>query len=360
MFVSSKRYGYKIQSYKPKNSKDIIYYACFKVKGRMIRKKIGRKSEGVTEKKAFEIRNSMLSELKHGVDITQNEKITLKELAGIYFENYRLYNTSNEKTKLFFNKHIAPILGDLPIIAIKDKDVRNLQEEKLNLGLSQGSIDQIVKLIKRLINFAVRKGIIPYSPLKDIKLFNPDNKRLRYLTKREIDILLESVKEDEIANLFTLIALSTGARAESILLIQKKDIDFERGSIIVKDLKRNNRYVVYLNETAKEAVYKKAQNLGLNDYIVSKSGEKISYSTLYKKMQKHFEQFNSGLEKEDRKSKVVLHTLRHTFASHLAIKGVPIQDIQCLLNHQDIKMTLRYAKLAPESSKVYISNLYKS
>ena len=61
--------------------------------------------------------------------------------------------------------------------------------------------------------------------------------------------------------------------------------------------------------------------------------------------------FNCGIDGDDRKNKVVIHTLRHTFASHLAINGTPIFTIQKLMNHKDIKMTLRYAKLSPDSGR---------
>ena len=67
--------------------------------------------------------------------------------------------------------------------------------------------------------------------------------------------------------------------------------------------------------------------------------------------------FNSEFDDNDRKSKVVFHTLRHTFASHLAINGTPIFTIQKLMNHRDIKMTLRYAKLSPESGREAVDYL---
>ena len=60
----------------------------------------------------------------------------------------------------------------------------------------------------------------------------------------------------------------------------------------------------------------------------------------------------------DRKNRVVFHTLRHTFASHLAINGTPIFTIQKLMNHKDITMTMRYAKLAPDSGREAIENLF--
>jgi len=65
------------------------------------------------------------------------------------------------------------------------------------------------------------------------------------------------------------------------------------------------------------------------------------------------------LDKDDRKNKTVVHTLRHTFASHLAINSTPIYTIQKLLNHKDITKTMRYAKLAPDSGREFVNGLYK-
>ncbi len=83
-----------------------------------------------------------------------------------------------------------------------------------------------------------------------------------------------------------------------------------------------------------------------------------STPTMQKRVNVHLEQFNKKIKPDDRKNKVVLHTLRHTFASHLAIKGTPIFTIQKLMNHSDIKMTMRYAKLAPDSGRDFVEKLF--
>jgi len=59
--------------------------------------------------------------------------------------------------------------------------------------------------------------------------------------------------------------------------------------------------------------------------------------------------FNDGVG--DERHKVVFHTLRHTYASWLAIDGVPLYTISKLMGHTTITMTQRYAHLCPDSNR---------
>ncbi len=53
------------------------------------------------------------------------------------------------------------------------------------------------------------------------------------------------------------------------------------------------------------------------------------------------------------------HTLRHTFASHLIMQGIDLTNVKVLMGHKDIKMTLRYAHLAPGHTSKAVNVLDK-
>ena len=63
--------------------------------------------------------------------------------------------------------------------------------------------------------------------------------------------------------------------------------------------------------------------------------------------------FNDGIT--DSRDKVVFHTLRHTFASWLAIQGTPIYTIKELMGHKTLAMTERYSHLIPDAKREYES-----
>lgn len=66
--------------------------------------------------------------------------------------------------------------------------------------------------------------------------------------------------------------------------------------------------------------------------------------------------FYSALEKAEIED-FRFHDLRHTFSSHLMMKGASLKEVQELLGHKDIKMTMRYAHLSQENKRKAINLL---
>ena len=63
------------------------------------------------------------------------------------------------------------------------------------------------------------------------------------------------------------------------------------------------------------------------------------------------------MERAHIKKHIRPHDLRHTFASHLVMKGVDLRTVAKLLGHRDIRVTMRYAHLAPEHLRSAVSVL---
>ena len=172
----------------------------------------------------------------------------------------------------------------------------------------------------------------------------------------EVETLKDSIKDNLMLLLFVELSLSTGWRLETINTISKKDINFNTQTIQLKNHKSNNSYHGFISNSLLPLLTQRYQKLkNPNDIIVPLNSRKIQrlLQPLLNKL------FNQGLDSKDAKNRVVIHTLRHTFASHLAIKGTPIFTIMKLLDHKDIKETLRYAKLSPDNGLEAVKELWK-
>lgn len=325
-------------------------------------KTIGKYSQGIRINYCKQIRNEILTKLRLGeepptIAKTKKKKITiLNDFAEVYFKEKETEVKDIEKIKRSYQIHIQPFLGNKFVDEITSDDIKELQKFKRKV-LAERTINALIQIIGAIFNVAIQKEIFKgNNPVnKNVKRVNVDNRRERFLSLDEIKILLNEIKHVEYLYIFVLLSLQTGGRMGTILSITKKDIKLESNSVQLKDHKNNSTYLGFYNEELKYLLQKRIDRLKINDPIIDR-GQQVIQDRLTKIYNKFF---NQGLKKDDRKNRVVTHTLRHTFASHLAINGTPIYTIQKLMNHKDITMTLRYAKLAPDSGKDMVLGLYK-
>ena len=340
---------------------DKTYYIRYKDNdNKVVELKIGKYSEGIREAYCNTKRNEIVTKLRNGEEAPSTAKrkkrviLSIDTVANNYF---------NEKTKIdrtlkaYYVNHVFPFFKDYDFENITNTEIikftRVLQSKKsIKTGddLSPKTINTILNVLKSIIKYAIKNDLIKNDFSKYINLLNVDNARERFLTKDEISTLFANTKDDETLFLYFKLALNTGARLSTLQNIYKKDIDFTHSLLALKDFKNNSTYKTFLNEELLRLLNKRVEGLNPN--------EKIFVSNPERRMRQILDDlFNVGIDKNDRKNKVVFHTLRHTFASHLAINGVPIFTIQKLMNHKEIKMTLRYAKLSPDSGREALINL---
>ena len=221
------------------------------------------------------------------------------------------------------------------------KNIKETVSSRTGRKLSQSRTNAIMGIIRTIFNYAIKQKLISHLSPFDIEIKKPDNKRERFLELVEIELLRKELacKGDFALELFVELALCTGARLDGILNIKKKDISLSNMSVNITDFKsknpENKRYTGFLSDEALVLINKIYTKISPNDTLVDKP-----YATLQNVLQHLLNKlFNDGLAPEDSANRVVIHTLRHTFASHLAIAGTPILTIKKLMNHSDINHT---------------------
>lgn len=362
-FIKSKKYVGVV--YKVLKNDDRSYYITYKFNDKFTRIHIGKKSEGITEVFCHQKRNDAINQTKFGNDDpivkTKRQIITFDSITQRYLEYNEIHSKDYTNHLSRYTNHIKPYLGEKSIFDISVDDILQIQKDKLK-KLAPKTVNHIIQLINTIYNYNIKnKYIKAENPVSNIKKLQANNERLRYLDKEDIAKLIETIKNDEQLLLFVKLALQTGGRANTIVNIQKKDIDLTNKIISLQDYKNNSFYRGFFGDDVFELLKNRVDKLKSNDYILLYHTAESNIQTyITKKLQPILNVlFNTDLDIKDRQNRVVIHSLRHTFASHLAINGTPIFTIQKLMNHKDITMTMRYAKLAPDSGKESVQNLYK-
>lgn len=330
------------------NNGDIAYYVRWTdTNGNRFERKVGTKASGWSEKKAHLKRMDIINEPHTPTNLTLESIIT----RYLEIQKIRLKHQTFIDYKGQCLLHITPFFG---AFAPQNIQTKHITDFMLSLeGKSNKTINKLLERLHSIMEFAITEYKIPMqNPLKLIKKLKLDNARERFLYKDEIEKLLHVAKEHKNKEVyyFFVLAFSTGARLNSILNIKLEDIDFKNDTIKIQDFKNNSKYTAFLTPLARQVLQEHTEN------IIFKTPER----TITRAMQTILnELFNKELDPKDRKHRVVIHTTRHTFASHLAIKGTPIQIIQKLLNHKDIQMTMRYAHLLPNSGREWVEKLWE-
>ncbi|WP_394908898.1 tyrosine-type recombinase/integrase [uncultured Helicobacter sp.] len=330
------------------NNGDIAYYVRWRNEnGERFERKVGTKSEGWNEKKAS------LKKIELQSTKVANNKATIQEVAQRYLTLQKLHiKPSSIPNYTARVNHIIAAFGTQYVNAISTKDINSFIAT-LSERFANKTINTIICTLGAILNLAQKEYEITNNVMQNIKNLKVDNARERFLSVNEIAELRARLQGYSEVLLFVTLSLSTGARLMSVLDIRKQDINLQNRIITIRDFKNSSNYQGFLDNYAYTLLQERLPSLNPSDRVIRKSKRTI-VETLRPILN---EMFNAGIK--DNKQKVVIHTLRHTFASHLAIKGTPIQIIQKLLNHKDIQMTMRYAHLLPSSGKEWVERLWE-
>jgi integrase len=216
-------------------------------------------------------------------------------------------------------------------------------DQAINRPLSVASINRPKAFLRHVLMLAQEWGDLVVVP--KIKTTG-ELPRLRWLRPEEAERLLAACEASQNKALADLVAftLHTGLRQSEVLGLTWARVDRATGLIHLDKTKNGDARTVALDEVADDVLARRGSP-GIAGYVFGSS---------------NWNSFRSAWETAVRVARlddVRFHTLRHTFASWLVQSGVNLQEIQRLLGHRSLAMTLRYGHLAPESQRLAVAKL---
>jgi len=159
------------------------------------------------------------------------------------------------------------------------------------------------------------------------------------LTKREIEDLF-SVISNAKQRLILKLYYSSGLRLSEATHLRRKDLDFNENVVWVRDGKGGKDRMSILSSSLSVELQDYCQYKSKDDFVfTNKQGDPIGERIIQYAMQKAKDK--AGIEKD-----VHVHSLRHSFATHLLEAGVDIRKIQELLGHSDLSTTQIYTTIS--------------
>ena len=256
--------------------------------------------------------------------------------------------------------HIIPELGRRKLKELTPGDIRRLYRKGAEKGLKDRSIEYVHTTLRKSLKAAVVDRLITHNPTDGVrppKTPAGAARESRALDPYQVKALLEAASESRFEALY-IVAINTGLRRGELLGLKWADIDLEAGTLAVRrSLDVDGTFKTPKNRAARRTLRLTTRALdALRAHRVRQNAERLQAGARWQDANLVFPNtagnpMNAGnLYRRDfqpllgraglKDQGFTIHSLRHTFATTLADKGVHPSTAQKMLGHSDIRMTL--------------------
>lgn len=353
------------------------YFVDFRIGNKRIRKNVGK------DKKLAEI---ALKDIEVRIARKDSGLVIKDYEIDKFFEEYLEYSKTNHSPSTFNRyrgiiDHYKKFLKDKPWISklsdlnakffedykthrktmpvskngqpVRIKDDQSLNNGNAKMGAKTNTINMEIKTFRTILNMAIKWDYLSNNPMKGVTTLKVnDAKPPRFLTKEECEKLLEDCNDELYPIIFTF--LHTGMRKAELENLEWQDIDFERRKIKIrlKDFwkpKTAEREIPISDELSHVLENLKKKQSKSKFVFCDKNGERLK-----RKLRRDLMRLTKKCGFPD---VTKIHSLRHTFASHLVMNGVDLPTVQRLMGHTDIQTTMIYSHLAPDHLNEAVNKL---
>lgn len=323
------------------------WWADFRINHTRYRKRSPENSKAGAE--AYE--SVLRAKLARGESIDKAlpvKRYGFEQFARQWFDEYVVPNNRHaeqrNKKYVLFNS-LTPFFGKMHLEEITSHHVERYKAQKVKEGLTNKTIRNHLSVFHKCLVTAY-EWLPLESKLPNIKWPKCKPPKTDYLSFEECERIISS--SHGLSYELVLMALRTGMRQGELKGLQWQSIDWLNRLIIVRHSqcdyskslnspKNNRERHIPLDDELYELLSRRKKSQGY--VFVDWDGKTFNYHRLKVMIREVCE--------EARLRRIGWHTLRHTFASHLVMRGVPLPVVQQLLGHSSITMTMRYSHLAP-------------
>lgn len=272
------------------------------------------------------------------------------------FEDYIVYTKRlSDKTREVYSREASLYLKYLENISLKVEDATSmtieeyLEERRKETGIDERTSSRVLSSLRSFYSFLIDEEIAHKNPAKLVEKPKEREHLPHTISKSEIDPLLDEFKKDKELGwrdytLFELI-YSSGMRISEAISLNVNSFNQDERTIRVIG-KRGKERVVFIGEEAHSALIYYLDNVRVkliskknkkeNALFLNRRGERLSRQAAHLRFHRVTEDL--GLN-------ATIHTLRHSFASHMLQNGADVRSVQEMLGHADIKTTQIYTHL---------------
>ena len=281
----------------------------------------------------------------------EKPKVLFADFAKRFLEHYVAANNklSEAETKeSVFRVHLIPFFGTMSLESINEERVDRYKTSKLKdkvRPLGPKTINNHLTILRKTLAIAVKWHELSHVP--EIQWLKTPEPEVEFFDFDEADRLFAGAAPEWRAMI--TVAARTGMRIGELLGLRWDDVDLKAEHLRVRRAvargkigtpKSGKGRKIPLSRDALEAL-RSHRHLRGELVFCAESGRMLTRTECKWPLWSACKR--AGLRK------VGWHVLRHTFASHLAMRGASLKVIQELLGHAAIEMTMRYAHLSPSA-----------
>ena len=280
---------------------------------------------------------------------------TLSEATRVVYKR-RKNGTKSAANFLIGMKHNIKALGDLPVNKITRPMVNKMMDIlKAEHKNSNAVVNQKMGYLRVVLQEMEEDGFI--EMIKMPKPRPTKNSKVHYLTKDMEEELLNYLKDESFIyeksynyiqshHIITCL-IDLGCRVNELLGLEKRFVDFDNNQINFNDRKNDQAVAVPMTKRVRGFMY---------NYSCYKDDFDKLFTLNYSQLNTIWQKARKDLGYADKKF-YTIHLCRHTCASRLVQRGVPILLVKDWLGHEDIENTMIYAHLQPKALHSYVEVL---